>query len=268
MKLSLSFSQRVILLVLLLMLGLILSGGLQLVLERVSDNTVAIARISVICQGFLAFILPAVVLALLVTRLPAEFLMIKQLPRMKPLGLAVTTLLLSMPGIEWINALSAQLPWPEQVMAFEAQAEALTIKILGVHDVPNLIVSILVVGVFTGLAEELFFRGALQRVLQTRPLSIHAAVWISAIIFSLMHGQAVGFAARTLLGAMFGYAAIWSGSLWTAIVLHALNNTCAIVGLWFGFSLPSNPLTGIISIVLACAAMRLLKSSAACIKVR
>lgn len=43
-----------------------------------------------------------------------------------------------------------------------------------------------------------------------------------------MHGQMVGFIPRTLLGAFFGYAMTWTGSLWTAIACHALNNALAL----------------------------------------
>lgn len=244
------------------MLGLILSGGVQFLLERISDNTVAVMRISAVCQGMIAFILPAMALAVLVTRLPAEFLMIKRFPKAKPLGLAVAALIVGFPIIEWINSMCALLPWPDAILNMEAQAEAQTMKMLGVHNIANLMVSILIIGVLTGLAEELFFRGALQRVLQTRPMSIHAAVWIAAIVFSLMHAQMVGFIPRTLLGALFGYAAVWTGSLWTAIILHALNNTCAILVIWLGIDFSPNPVVCLISTILLLVILRFMKSSA------
>lgn len=258
MKLSLSFSQRVILLVLLLLLGLILSGGMQFLLGRISDNAVAVARISAVCQGFLAFILPAVVLALFVTRLPAEFLMIKRFPNLKSVGLSIGILLVSFPAIEWINSMCEFIHWPNDIWEYEAMAEEKTMELLNLTNIPNMLVSILVVGVLTGLAEELFFRGALMRVFQTRPMSAHAAVWITAVVFSLMHVQAVGFISRMLLGALFGYAAIWTGSLWTAIILHIINNTCVILTLWIGLSIPDSAVVGVISIVMAVALMRYL----------
>ena len=264
MKLSLSFSQRFILLVLLLVLGLLISGAMQTLLSHVSDNTVAVARISAFAQGFLAFILPAVVLAVMVTRLPAEFLMIKKLPGLKSLCLAVGALLVSFPAIEYISHLCSLMPWPQEVIEFETQAEAQTMKLLGFHNLPNLLVSILVVGVLTGLAEELFFRGALQRLFQTRPMSVHAAVWITAVLFSIMHVQMVGFIPRMLLGALFGYAAIWTGSLWTAVILHILNNTCVIMTIWWEIDMISNPIVAVLSVVIAIFLAYRLKSSKVC----
>jgi membrane protease YdiL (CAAX protease family) len=58
-----------------------------------------------------------------------------------------------------------------------------------------------------------------------RNINIHAAVWITAFIFSAIHMQAFGLVPRMLLGALFGYMAVWSGSLWLAVLAHALNNS-------------------------------------------
>ena len=58
-----------------------------------------------------------------------------------------------------------------------------------------------------------------------RNINIHAAVWINAFIFSAIHMQALGLVPRMLLGALFGYMAVWSGSLWLAVLAHALNNS-------------------------------------------
>lgn len=261
MKLSLTFPTRLALLAMLLILGLILAGGLALLLGKVSANAVAVARIAVVAQDLIAFIIPSVVLALLVTRLPAEFLMIKRFPRPRLLGLAILTLIAAFPAIEFINSLCEQLPWPASVLEAENAVAAQTATVLGPHDVPNLLVSILIVGVLTGLAEELFFRGALQQVLRTRPMSIHLAVWLAAILFSLMHGQMVGFIPRALLGAFLGYATVWTGSLWTAAICHALNNTAAILTLWTGLNLTSAPAIGIISMLLAASGIYVLSKS-------
>lgn len=261
MKLSLSFSQRIVLWVSLLIIGLLITAGAGGLLTQVSDNQVANIRITMVCQCLVAFVIPAVVVALLITRLPAQFLMIKSAPQGTGLILSIITLMVSFPAIEWINSLCASLPWPQQILNLEHEAEQQTLLMLGEHNVPNLILSILIMGVMTGLAEELFFRGAFMRILQTRPMSMHAAVWISAIVFSLIHFQMVGFVPRALLGAMFGYAALWTGSLWTAVLLHMINNTCAILTIWFGINMISNPFVGVVSVLLAIGGMCLIKRS-------
>ena len=63
-------------------------------------------------------------------------------------------------------------------------------------------------------------------------MKAHIAIWITAIIFSAVHFQFYGFIPRVLLGAFFGYLALWSGSLWLPIFAHALNNSLVVISTW------------------------------------
>lgn len=110
----------------------------------------------------------------------------------------------------------------------EESARKTSEVILNINSVSGLIINLLVVSVLTGIAEELFFRGGLQRLLCYK-LSGHSAVWISAIIFSAMHVQLYGFFPRMLLGAFFGYVYLWTGNLWISIFAHAFNNAIVII---------------------------------------
>lgn len=96
----------------------------------------------------------------------------------------------------------------------------------------GLLSGILVVGIITGLAEEMFFRGGLQGALIQNSVPPHAAIWITAIVFSLMHFQMFGFVPRLLLGAWFGYLYWWSGSLWLSATAHAFNNSLVVLFTW------------------------------------
>jgi membrane protease YdiL (CAAX protease family) len=110
--------------------------------------------------------------------------------------------------------------------ASEDAAAAVTDRILNSN---NIFLSILLVGALTGLSEEVLFRGGLQRILATRPMNIHIAIWISAFIFSAIHFQFFGFFPRLIIGAFLGYLAYWSGSLWIAVIAHAVNNSTVII---------------------------------------
>ena len=63
-------------------------------------------------------------------------------------------------------------------------------------------------------------------------MSKPASVWIAAFVFSAMHFQFFGFIPRLLLGAFFGYLYIWSGSIWTSVFAHALNNSMVVITAW------------------------------------
>ena len=113
----------------------------------------------------------------------------------------------------------------------EASRQQINI-LLGKPSIGSLIISILIVGVLTGIGEELFFRGGLQNILRTCPMNPHLAIWITAVIFSAMHFQFYGFIPRVLLGAFFGYLAFWSKSIWLPIFAHTLNNSLVVISSW------------------------------------
>lgn len=266
MKLALTFAKRLWLLAMLLIFGLCVSSVISVLLSRVlADNPTAALRITAVAQNLLAFILPAILVALLSTRLPAELLAIKTAPTSRRLLLSLALIVVSIPAINCFATLGELIPWPQALLDAEKSAQANVETILGAPTPLNLIVNILIVGLLTGVGEELFFRGALQRLLLLRPMNLHAAIWIAAIVFSLMHGQVVGFFARTILGAMLGYMAAWTASTWTAIAAHALNNSLVVVVMWMGWN-PNDygmprPVAVALSVIATLCLLRLLYQS-------
>lgn len=95
----------------------------------------------------------------------------------------------------------------------------------------DLATNLVVVAVLPAVLEEFFFRGLLQNTLR-RMLSVHAAIWLTAIIFSFIHFQFLGFFYRMLLGGLFGYFYLWSGSIWPAVAGHLLNNTLGVLAIY------------------------------------
>ena len=91
-----------------------------------------------------------------------------------------------------------------------------------------LAVSVLVVGVGAGLAEELFFRGYVQRRLVAR-YGGTAGVIAAAALFALAHLDPQHSVFAFLFGLYVGALALWTGSTWPAIVIHAANNATAVL---------------------------------------
>lgn len=202
------------------------------------DSTPAL-RIATILQDIIIFILPAIVTAMLITRLPATFLAIDKISKYKNYILTILTMLVSIPAMNYIIEWNASMQFPEFMKGLEDwmrnsenNAATMVKTMLGQPDIPNLIMSILIVGVLAGLSEELFFRGTLQKILISKPINSHIAIWLTAFIFSTIHMQFYGFIPRLLLGAFFGYLVVWSGSLWLPIVAHAFNNITTVFVTW------------------------------------
>ena len=113
----------------------------------------------------------------------------------------------------------------QQLRAMEEAASVLTERFLQADNLGGLLINIGLMALLPALSEELSFRGTLQQVLGRN----HVAVWLTAIIFSAIHMQFFGFIPRMLMGAMFGYIFLWSGSLWIPILMHFTNNSLAVI---------------------------------------
>ena len=110
----------------------------------------------------------------------------------------------------------------------EDTAGDLTERMLQVDTFWGLLGNLLVIALIPAIGEELTFRGVLQQSL-TRRCNPHVAIWLSAFIFSFIHFQFYGFLPRMFLGLILGYMFYYSGSLWTSILMHFINNGTAVV---------------------------------------
>ncbi len=221
----------------------LLSG---LIMPRISNPTVAL-RILTLLQAIFLFIVPALLMSVTASKLPATLLAVDRRPRLLPTLFIIITLIVAIPAMNYIIEWNNNIKLPESlhdlelsIRQLEDAAQEATNTILGGHTVGSLIVSILIVGVMAGFSEELFFRGALQRTLGSTKLNKNTAVIIAALVFSFMHFQFYGFIPRFLLGLFFGYILVWSDCLWYAIIAHACNNIMAVTVTWLNGSTNAN----------------------------
>lgn len=230
--------QRIIVLIVALCLFSVF-GSVIISLVMRNGLTAQSLRISTVLQDCIIFILPAIVAALLISPYAARFLGVDRSFTLKQLLLAIVAMLVSIPAMNALVVLNENMTLPaafseleKWMRESEEQAQSSVAILLGNSGIGSLIVNILIVGVLAGFSEELFFRGALQRILLSCKINHHGAIWITAIVFSAFHLQFFGFFPRLLLGAYFGYLFYWSKSLWLPIALHTLNNSLVVFTLW------------------------------------
>jgi membrane protease YdiL (CAAX protease family) len=111
----------------------------------------------------------------------------------------------------------------------ENQATEMTDAFLQVDTAMGLMVNLLIIGLLAAVGEELLFRGVILKMFRESVNNVHLAVFFSALLFSAFHGQFYGFVPRAMLGVMFGYIFVWTGSLWVPILLHLLFNSVSVV---------------------------------------
>jgi len=113
--------------------------------------------------------------------------------------------------------------------ALEAPARELTDKAQG----PGVLVLVLVVVVAAPLAEEVFFRGMLQRTL-ARHLPIWPAMLITSVLFGISHFQALQLPALAAFGLVLSVLAHRTGRLGPSIWAHVGFNATTVVALVAG----------------------------------
>lgn len=113
--------------------------------------------------------------------------------------------------------------------------------------VGGLLTNLFVVALVPAVCEEVFFRAGIQNLLQRWLRNPHVAIWLTAIIFSLGHGEVFSFVPRFVLGALLGYLYVYSGSIVANSLAHFVNNALVVVMYWLsargvlGFD-PSEPM--------------------------
>jgi len=111
----------------------------------------------------------------------------------------------------------------------EKATEEITHSFIYAPDLPILFLNIFIIAVIPAIAEEFFFRGALQKTMIEWTKSIHVAIFITAFIFSLIHFQFFTFIPRLFLGMVFGYLMYYSGNIWIPVLAHFINNSAAVI---------------------------------------
>jgi uncharacterized protein len=157
-----------------------------------------------------------------------EYINADRIPRFANFNSGIVWIICAMPLIQGCYALNTyfanKVGLPTNVVA-----DIFKIGILKNMDYKMLLINILVMALLPALCEEFWFRGVVQKVLSRSMRSANVGIWVTAAWFSLYHAQADGFIPRMLLGAMLGYLAYWSSSIWTSVFAHALNNTIPIL---------------------------------------
>lgn len=111
------------------------------------------------------------------------------------------------------------------------------------------ILATLSVAVAPALFEEFLFRGAIMGSLLKYGKSF--AIFTSAIIFSLVHGNLVQIPFAFMVGLVLGFIALKTNSIWTAVIVHFLNNFISVCLDYAGDLINEDVLNGIYIILLA-----------------
>ena len=210
------------------------------VMNAFNDDSTAqhlnLMRYIQVLLGIGLFIIPAFLSACLFSEKVAGYLSLNQTASSKIFGAVLLLMLTAIPCINFLAALNEMIVFPESLSGleqslrdFEESARRLTELFLYVDHAGGMLFNIFMIALLPALGEELIFRGVLQKILFRWAGNIHVAIIVTGFLFSLMHMQFYGFFPRWLLGVMFGYLLVWSGTIWLPIFAHFVNNAVAVI---------------------------------------
>lgn len=92
------------------------------------------------------------------------------------------------------------------------------------------LIYIIIIVVFAGICEEVFFRGTIMPAMEGHGLI--PAIVFSSFLFALFHGSFLSFFSTFILGMVIAVIVIKTGSLWGGILYHMLNNFYGVTVLY------------------------------------
>ena len=240
-----SLLSKVAFLLSMVLLGLSIAIALSLLFFPLGGDLISL-KISQAIQTVFVFLFPSFVCAYLFSEKTSSFLSFCQTEITQYL-LAILLIICLIPAVGALAEINEALVLPDFLSEVElwmkqteAKAMMLTQQFLSDTSASGLSVNIFVMALLPAFAEEVLFRGVLQRIFAEK-FGIHWGIWISAFLFSFVHFQFYGFVPRMFLGAILGYIVYYSGSIFPAIFAHFINNLISVlVTYFFGIEMLQN----------------------------
>lgn len=220
--------------------GLFLAGSFVMLASQVWGNQFMLSawglRISSAIQMALMFFLPAYTLIVWSNRNPIDYLNLNTNQIIVYQSLyAIIILAISTPFISLLTQWNESMVLPHWLNGLETwmrnledSAEETTNLLLSGRAISDYLGNLFFIAVIAAIAEEVFFRGVLQKLLIKLFKNRHAGIWLTAFIFSMMHLQFYGLLPRIALGALLGYLYVQSNTLWVPIIVHFMNNALVV----------------------------------------
>ncbi len=147
----------------------------------------------------------------------------------------VVVMVLLVPAIDWLTVWNDS--WNlgrvgEMLRSLQNMTEGIMEQLMSTSTVGGLLANLLVVALIPAVCEEVLFRAGIQNLLQRWFKNGHAAIWVTALVFSLVHGEVFSFMPRFLMGAVLGYLYVYGGSILPNMLAHFVNNAIVVVVYW------------------------------------
>ncbi len=150
--------------------------------------------------------------------------------------LAIGLLFTVQPLVSWLGNLNSHLNFGNMQVQLKQMEEMYNRAIetfLKMTSVTDLVINLLVIALLPAVAEELFFRGAMQKVLLRVSNKPWLAILLSSMVFALLHGTFFKIIPIFVLGILLGTVYHFTRNLWYTIIIHFLNNGLGVLSVYY-----------------------------------
>lgn len=189
-----------------------------------------LTRVIISFAQFMFVLFPAVMLAYLQGDKVKDTFRLKA-PKISVFFLSIVGVLVVQPFLQlfmyYQNKIIFSLPFGQDVLNSMKDLfdllEASTLKLVTAYSVPEFLAIVLVIAVTPAICEEILFRGFVLSNLEKVTKRIVAIV-LSGLVFALFHFHPFNLIPLAILGIYLSFIVYHSGSIYTAIVCHFINN--------------------------------------------
>jgi len=212
------------------------SDILDIIQGRSYREHIGLMKFLQICYSAGLFLIPACLTGFFISGSAFTYLNAKKKPLFLTLILVVLLVLSAVPLLNLLVEFNMHLSLPEKfagledkIHSIEDDAEEMMNDFLSTTNLWGFTVNLLMIAIIPALGEEFLFRGVLQRIFAEWFRNVHIAILVTAVLFSTFHFQFLGFIPRFVLGVIFGYLLVWTGTIWVPVIAHFVNNAVAVV---------------------------------------
>lgn len=182
------------------------------------------------------FIVPSFIYARIINKQPFQQLGFNSLITGKQFFIVVCIAVAGISLSGALGSLNEMIPvsakWKETFKKMEDAYNNQVMAMAKMNSMAEYLYVLLVIAIAPAILEEMFFRGALQRLFTNWFKNHWAAIMVTAILFSAIHFSFFGFLPRMVLGVILGLIFYYSRNIWLSIIVHLINNGIAVTALY------------------------------------
>ena len=193
-------------------------------------------KVAQLLSAILSFLVPALLFGYFSSPRSMPYVGLQKSISPELIAASILFLVAVQPFVGWIGELNSMINFGSLQKAMQEAEAGYTRALqafLRMDDAGDLIINLLIMALLPAIAEELFFRGALQKVMHRLMKMPVFAILFSSAVFAVLHGTIFKFLPIFALGLMLGTIYHVTRNIWYTIIIHFLNNALAVLAVYF-----------------------------------